>query len=109
MSYFLQNADFINGGQADSGTGTGVLSIYVGDHLNPVLITPVNLDSTLRLDHGRAWVGFTAATGFESWQAHDLHSWTFSSLREDPRQYPSPLVNGQGAFQCIDSKVCVHH
>ena len=39
---------------------------------SPVLITPLNLAATLKLDDGRSYVGVTAATGSEHWQAHDV-------------------------------------
>lgn len=31
-------------------------------------MVPLNLEATLRLNHGRAYVGFTAATGRDTWQ-----------------------------------------
>lgn len=31
-------------------------------------MVPLNLEATLRLNHGRAFVGFTAGTGKETWQ-----------------------------------------
>lgn len=31
-------------------------------------MVPFNLEGTLRLNHGRAFVGFTAATGRDTWQ-----------------------------------------
>lgn len=129
------------GGQADWGIGTGQLSIWVDDLLKPVLITPLNLDATLHLNNGRAFVGFTAATGEDTWevcgallivllcleivgsalsdwptstvnvmpQVHDILDWTFTSLRRDPAfHYPSVVVNGVGAYQCTDTKHCVH-
>lgn len=104
----MSNADFPNGGQADWSTGMGTLKIYLNDLLSPVLIVPVNLDATLQLNHGRAWVGFTAATGTEAWQVHDILSWSFSSTREPPRFFPPPLVNREGSHACQDETVCVH-
>ena len=60
--------------------GIGALSVYV-DLLSPVLVTPLNLAGTLDLhNHGRAWVGFTAATGIASMDA-DLLSFAYT-------QYP---------------------
>jgi hypothetical protein len=46
----------------------GTLSVFVDDLFKPVLITPLNLDATLQLNRGRAWVGFTAATGDATYQ-----------------------------------------
>ena len=62
--------------------GLGLLYIYCENMVDPVLVVPLNLASTLNLNRGRAWVGFTAATG-SSWQAHDILNWKFSSLRLD--------------------------
>lgn len=36
----------------------------------PCLVVPLNLEDTLRLHHGRAFVGFTAATGTDTWQVN---------------------------------------
>ena len=46
---------------------------------------PADLDDLLALDatQGRAWVGFTAATGADEFEAHDVLAWHFTSLRED--------------------------
>ena len=67
-SHFLENADFPNGGMADWGTGMGQLEVYLDDLVSPVLVTPLNLGGLLHLYHGRAWVGFTGATGLSTWQ-----------------------------------------
>ena len=75
--------------------GIGALSVYVDDLLSPVLVTPLNLAGTLDLhNHGRAWVGFTAGTGFATWQVHDILEWKFRSTRQDPVDAPPPVVNG---------------
>jgi len=57
--------------------GTGTLSVYVDDLAEPLLIVALNLAAALRLaeTHGRAWVGFTASTGEEAWQTHDVLAW----------------------------------
>lgn len=111
-SHFLENADFPNGGQPDWGTGVGLLYVYVDEMIEPRLVLPLNLEATLKLDQGRAWVGFTAATGDETWQSHDLISWVFSATRENIPYTPPPIVNGEGAFECspgsLDSGVCIH-
>lgn len=96
--HFFENADYPNGGLADWGVaGLGLLSIYVDNLLDPVLITPVHLAKTLTLNHGRAWVGFSAATGKETWQVHDVMDWTFTSLRMDSIYVAPTIVNGVGA------------
>ncbi|KAJ8604455.1 hypothetical protein CTAYLR_000923 [Chrysophaeum taylorii] len=103
---FFTNADFPNGGMADFGIGLGTLSVYVDDL--PVIITPLNLDALLALHHGRAYVGLTAATGLETWQAHDVLQWNFTSLRRDPRHVMPPVVSAATAFSCVDPSSCVH-
>lgn len=71
------------GGQWGS-SGLGALSVFVDDEASPALIVPLALSDLLGLDqtHGRAWVGFTAATGADVWQTHDVLGWHFTSLRE---------------------------
>ena len=39
----------------------------------PCLIVLLNLEETLHLHHGRAFVGFTAATGRDTWQVSLSH------------------------------------
>ena len=75
---------------------------------SPVITTPINLGATLELDDGRSYVGITAATGDQYWQAHDILSWQFTSLYIDENYQPPLIVNGQGAHQCVDPSVCVH-
>jgi hypothetical protein len=64
-----------------SDIGFGIISIYCENLDTPVLSISLNLRKTLDLNAGRAWVGFTAATGVETFQAHDVLSWQFTSLR----------------------------
>jgi len=56
----------------------GNLRIFLDDLENPLMTVVINLAEVMDLDHGRAWVGFTAASGAD-WQNHDLISWDFSS------------------------------
>jgi hypothetical protein len=56
----------------DWGAGVGTLAVYVDDMQSPVLVTPLDLGSTLQLDDGRAYVGFTGATGDNHWQVRAL-------------------------------------
>lgn len=72
---------------ASAGGGHGLLKVYVDDMLVPVLAVPLNLEACLRLHHGRAYVGFTAATGIDTWQVHDLLSFTFAAHRQDSPRY----------------------
>ena len=111
VSNYLENSDFADGGMPDWGNGLGLLSVYVNNLREPCLLVPLNLESTLALNHGRAWVGFTSATGDNTWQAHDIMSWTFASLRTDQRDayMPPVVVNGEGAFTCTgDLDNCRH-
>ncbi|CAM9677875.1 unnamed protein product, partial [Laminaria digitata] len=91
-AHFLTNGDFYEGGLGDWGRGIGILSVYVGNLHEPCLIVPLNLEETLHLHHGRAFVGFTAATGRDTWQVHDVLRWSFSSLRQDTPNWPPPVV-----------------
>jgi hypothetical protein len=53
-----------------------VLSVFLDGSVAPVLETVVDL-SIATDQQGRAWVGFTASTGFV-WQNHDILSWSFA-------------------------------
>ena len=53
----------------------GALRVYVDDVI-PSLQVAIDLEQTLSLSGGEAYVGFTAATGGLP-QAHYVHSWTF--------------------------------
>lgn len=55
------------------------LKIFLNDLYNPVLSVNINLSATLDLDDGKAFVGFTSATG-SAYQNHYLLSWTLSQL-----------------------------
>jgi len=52
-----------------------VLSVFLDNSIAPVVETKVDL-SIATDRQGRAWVGFTAATG-GGWQNHDITSWSF--------------------------------
>ncbi|HXR04890.1 MAG TPA: L-type lectin-domain containing protein [Verrucomicrobiae bacterium] len=56
----------------------GNLQVFLDDLENPLMTVYVNLAKVMNLDNGRAWVGFTAASGAD-WQNHDLISWAFES------------------------------
>jgi len=112
VTHYIDNADWVHGGLGDWGTGMGTLQIFVDDMMSPLLALPLNLDASLHLNSGRAWVGFTAATGEERWQVHDILRWDFSSLRIDVPYHPPPIVNGDGAAECSCADLrcdeCVH-
>ncbi|MCT7997214.1 SBBP repeat-containing protein [Laspinema olomoucense] len=65
----------------------GTLQIFMDDLSTPVLTVPVDLGTTLDLDDGNAWVGFTAAAA-GAWENHDILNWTFSNppLEETPSE-----------------------
>lgn len=42
--------------------------VYYYVKQEPCLVVPLNLEATMRLNHGRAFVGFTAGTGKDTWQ-----------------------------------------
>lgn len=55
-----------------------VLSVFLDDFSVPILKSVV--DFSIATDHqGRAWVGFTAATGF-GYQNHDILNWSFAGM-----------------------------
>lgn len=108
VTHFLTNAEFASGGMADWSTGLGQLEVYVDNMNKPVIVTPVNMGGLLDLEHGRAWVGFSGSTGLQTWQTQDILSWNFRQLREDPAYDAPVVVNGRGAFSCIDEDLCVH-
>jgi Bacterial lectin len=67
----------------------GTLTIFLDDLTKPVLTVPVDLGTKLRLDEGKAWVGFTGATG-RRFQAHDILSFSLVGTEEAP---PSEEAN----------------
>mmetsp|Transcript_26911 Transcript_26911/g.46377 ORF Transcript_26911/g.46377 Transcript_26911/m.46377 type:complete len:475 (+) Transcript_26911:196-1620(+) len=55
----------------------GILQVFVDGASSPALSVPLNMAAVMSLlSGGRAYVGFTAATG-SSWQSHDIFSWAF--------------------------------
>lgn len=92
----------------------GELSIYFDDSGSPVLTVPLDLSDLLMLDDGKAWVGFTAATG-GAYENHDILSWEFSEVHQTGRllielvspdqvllQAPSLDVNATHLLQATD-------
>jgi hypothetical protein len=59
----------------------GTLRVYLDAATTPVLTAPLTLTNvaggTVLDSSGRAWVGFTSATG-NAWEVHDLLSWTLT-------------------------------
>src|ERR671915_94931 len=73
----------------------GTLTIFLDDLTKPVLTVPVDLGTTLSLDNGEAWIGFTAATGGRS-QAHDILSFSFAGTEEAQSKDPGGGDGGSG-------------
>ena len=60
----------------------GTLQVFLDDLSNPILSVPADLGAILYLDHGHAWLGFTAATGGAA-ENHDILNWSYTrTLRE---------------------------
>ena len=62
----------------------GNFSVYLDNLTTPLLSVALNLDTLLTLDQGRAWVGFTSATGGSS-ETHDILEWSFVAPFEKPK------------------------
>jgi len=54
----------------------GALRISMDDLHEAILKLPLNLETLLALDNGKAWVGLTSATGGE-YENHDILMWSF--------------------------------
>ncbi|HMB00005.1 MAG TPA: L-type lectin-domain containing protein, partial [Spirochaetota bacterium] len=54
----------------------GDLKLYIDDMTTPVLTDNITIDNELALDNGKAWIGFTAATGAD-YENHDIESWSY--------------------------------
>jgi len=78
---FRASAKILDLMRRDYEHGLGTLRVFVDDLSDPALTVPMNVRAFLDLDHGRAWVGFTASTG-RSAQIHDVQSWTFRERLE---------------------------
>ena len=114
VASFMENGQFGSGAMGEWGTGMGTLSVFLDDVTKPLLVLPLNLGALIdtTATDGRAWVGFTAATGDSHWQAHDITQWEFASTRIDlfdDQRAGSPLVNGVGAHACTPGAPgCLH-
>jgi outer membrane protein OmpA-like peptidoglycan-associated protein len=51
----------------------GTLTVYIDDLKTAALTVPLRVEKLLRLDDGRCWIGFTAATG-GSWANFDIYA-----------------------------------
>jgi hypothetical protein len=61
----------------------GSLAIYLDTAPDPVLTAEVDLRTLLSLDEGKAWVGFTGATG-RLYQAHEIRAFSFTGAEAAP-------------------------
>lgn len=59
----------------------GTLEVFYDDLSSPVISVAIDLSESLNLDAGKAWTGFTAATG-GGWQNHDIVNWQFKPLED---------------------------
>jgi hypothetical protein len=55
----------------------GTLTVNLDGAATNVLTTSVTLENEMSLNSGKAWVGFTGATG-AAYENHDILSWTFT-------------------------------
>lgn len=69
----------------------GSLSVYVDDFKKPALQVSVTLGTKLKLDAGKAWVGFVASTGGAS-ENHDVLNWVFRPLNQWPTFTSVPVT-----------------
>jgi len=77
----------------------GNLKVFLDDLSNPLLTVPVDLSEAIASDGGRAWVGFTAATGADFYN-HDLIGWSFNSSAE-------PIQNQARTKSAITSQALI--
>jgi len=56
--------------------GLGTLRVFLDDMDTAVINMPISLKYALKLQTGKAYVGFTASTG-DMWQNHDIVEWEF--------------------------------
>jgi hypothetical protein len=87
----------------------GTLSVYVDNLALPVASAPLQLDTVLSLDNGKAWVGFTAATGGLA-EAHDLLDWTFDETPASGGNLPpfAPTITEPGTNGAVLNAADVH-
>ncbi len=87
----------------------GVLSVFVDNLSQPALSVAVALDSLLSLDAGRAWVGFTAATGGLA-ESHDVLAWSFDETPPPAGNLPpfTPTITEPGVSGQIVNAADVH-
>lgn len=70
----------------------GTLEIYLNDLTTPVLTVPLDLENTLNLDNGTAYLGFTGTTG-AAVETHDILNWMFETETVTETTQPTIFVN----------------
>ncbi len=89
----------------------GRIRVFVDDLVNPAIDSPLDIASTLSLDVGGAWVGFTAATGGAT-ENHDVRSWSFTPTSNpqpgDAARPATPLIEEPGTPGQILNGADVH-
>uniref|UniRef100_A0A7S1MTS5 Legume lectin domain-containing protein n=1 Tax=Hemiselmis andersenii TaxID=464988 RepID=A0A7S1MTS5_HEMAN len=81
--------------------GMGTLRVFLDDMDEAVINMPISLKYALRLETGKAYVGFTASTG-DMWQNHDILSWEFKEYVSDPEAACSLGILKRA--QCLEEK-----
>ncbi|XZE56600.1 Calx-beta domain-containing protein [Planctomycetaceae bacterium SH139] len=77
---------------------SGQLQVFYDSLAAPVISADVDLSELLNLDSGKAWVGFTAATG-GGYQNHDILNWEYRVLADTSRTVAisnTSVVEGNG-------------
>ncbi len=71
----------------------GLLSIFLDDAATPLLEIALELAAELNLPDGRAWVGFTAATGGAA-ERYEILNWSLTELHQPAlAAYPPAMPN----------------
>jgi hypothetical protein len=80
----------------------GVIKVWLDDLRRPILSTILDLESLLMLANsgGRAWIGFTAATGNEAWAKQELLSLEFRDFTCPGDCTMRGVCKGDGSCRC---------
>jgi hypothetical protein len=63
----------------------GLMQVFLDDMINPIISAPLTITDHMLLTSGRAFVGFTAATGgAANAERHEILSWDFSDVVPAP-------------------------
>ena len=69
----------------------GKLQVFLDDLENPLISVAIDVAAAVNLDHGKAWIGFTAATGTDYYN-QDVLSWFFASSGDTAGTLESPSL-----------------